>query len=170
MPWSHHEIDDLTSSIMDDVRGRIAGAQIVDGRVRVQQLGSLRSSIRDRIAAREEAALVQGRRARGSARAVPLPWWLMLGFALSLLGGLTGFVGAAKSYEVARTQSETSKQLDALVNSGAMERLQQAQKDLGEASAAAQLKDLQEFRARAAQAIRDLAELQERTARLRAFE
>ncbi len=170
MPWSHHEIDDLTSSIMDDVRGRIAGAQIVDGRVRVAEIGSLRSRIRDRIAATQGLAHAQPVRRPVAIGAGPLPWWLLLGFALSLLGGLMGFVGAAKSYEVARSQEETTQRLDELVDSGALERIQQAQQDLGTADAAGQLGELQEFRTRATQAIRDLAEFQERAARLRSFE
>ena len=168
MALSPQQVDDITSAIMDDVRARIAGTHVIDGRVHAQELGSLRDKVRGRLArtaphttARADAVAITVR---------PLPWWLTIGFALSLMGGLMGFVGAAKSYEVARTQSGVASRLDALQASGAMERVERAGAALQSGTALDQIAELQAFRARATQAVRDLAELQEQVERLRRFE
>jgi hypothetical protein len=159
---NRREVDRLTSDILGSVTDCMAGLEIIANRDNMQRLTALRTRVRGQVEA-------------SHARAVPavpsrMPSWLLAGFALSLLGGLMGFVGSAKSYEVAGRQAETVKRLDGLVRSGALERVEKASQQMGDAGLADRLNQIEAFQLRAAQAIRDLAELQEKTARLRQFE
>ncbi|MFO0832208.1 MAG: hypothetical protein U0637_10255 [Phycisphaerales bacterium] len=161
MGTSHRDVERLTSDIMGSVQGCMAGLEIIASRDNAQKLASLRTQVRSHI----ETAQVA--RPRIPAR---LPSWMLVGFALSLLGGLMGFVGAAKSYEVAGTQQETVRRLDAILQSGALERMERVSQQLGDAELLNRVNELEAFQLRAAQAVRDLAELQETTSRLRKFQ
>lgn len=161
MGTSHRDVERLTSDIMGSVQGCMAGLEIIASRDNAQKLASLRTQVRAHI----ETAQVA--RPRMPAR---LPSWMLVGFALSLLGGLMGFVGAAKSYEVAGTQQETVRRLDAILQSGALERMERVSQQLGDAELLNRVNELEAFQLRAAQAVRDLAELQETTSRLRKFQ
>lgn len=161
MGTSRTDTDRLTSNIMDSVQGCMAGLEIIASRDNAQRLTTLRSQVRQHVEA-----------SRTPRNTVParLPSWMLVGFALSLLGGLMGFVGAAKSYEVASVHEHTANRLDAITQSGTLDRLEHASQQLGDTSLLDRVNQLEAFQLRAAQAVRDLAELQETTARLRKFE
>ncbi len=160
MGTSRNDVDLLTSNIMDSVQSCMAGLEVIASRDNAQRLTSLRAQVRRHVAAAPARAATPAR----------VPSWMLLGFALSLLGGLMGFVGAAKSYEVGGMQDRTAQRLDTLSKSGALERIERVNQQLGDTALLDRVNQLETFQLRAAQAVRDLAELQEKTARLRNFE
>lgn len=161
MAMSQREIDRLTSDIMSSVQGCMAGLDIIASRDNVARLSTLRSQVREQLASTHHAPVQ--RQAR-------VPSWMLVGFALSLMGGLMGFVGAAKSYEVAGTQRETVNRFDRLVDAGALERVERAAAQIGDGDLAERINKIEAFQLRATQAVRDLAGLHETPARLRQFQ
>ncbi|HEX2839435.1 MAG TPA: hypothetical protein VHN77_15060 [Phycisphaerales bacterium] len=161
MAMSQREIDRLTSDIMSSVQGCMAGLDIIASRDNAARLSTLRSQVREQLTSTRRAPVqVQAR----------VPSWMLVGFALSLMGGLMGFVGAAKSYEVAGTQRETVDRFDRLVDTGALERVERASAQIGDADLAERINKIEAFQLRATQAVRDLAGLHETPARLRQFQ
>lgn len=161
MAMSQREIDRLTSDIMSSVQGCMAGLDIIASRDNAARLSTLRSQVREQLeSTRRAPSRVQAR----------IPSWMLVGFALSLMGGLMGFVGAAKSYEVAGTQRQTVDRFHRLVDTGALERVERASSQIGDGDLAERINKIEAFQLRATQAVRDLAGLHETPARLRQFQ
>lgn len=162
MAMSQREIDRLTSDIMSSVQGCMAGLDIIASRDNAARLSTLRSQVRGQ--------LESTRRAPTRMHTARVPSWMLVGFALSLMGGLMGFVGAAKSYEVAGTQRETVDRFDRLVDTGALDRVERAGAQIGDGDLADRINKIEAFQLRATQAVRDLAGLHETPVRLRQFQ